>query len=269
MTLLEITFELHSPPSFEQLERLGAFANTYGLRRFRVDEKQTTLPSNTTRPGWRRNPGRPRPRQSRHPPSCKGYPRSKTSDPLPVEKPRCPDKVTALFARDKHSTLGSAKAELELLRIREKQVCVWKIRGPKKVGAPAWDREPRKAQSQMPVSFFTPARRIIHRGNRLHAVQIHTTKPNNQRQSAFSIVGCFGPVWMPLSHRSRTVATCVTGYCQLQGPLLLFAPWYLRSGREESKLWKANLSGRSHKEEAARISARNSAPISGPRFSGL
>src|SRR6266702_1351410 len=43
MTLLEITYELHSPPSFEQLERLGEFANTYGLRRFRVDEKQKHL----------------------------------------------------------------------------------------------------------------------------------------------------------------------------------------------------------------------------------
>jgi hypothetical protein len=43
MTLLEITYELHSPPSFDQLERLGEFANTYGLRRFRVDEKQKHL----------------------------------------------------------------------------------------------------------------------------------------------------------------------------------------------------------------------------------
>jgi hypothetical protein len=43
MTLLEITYELHSPPSFEQLQRLGEFANTYGLRRFRVDEKQNRL----------------------------------------------------------------------------------------------------------------------------------------------------------------------------------------------------------------------------------
>ena len=43
MTLLEITYELHSPPSFEQLQRLGEFANTYGLRRFRVDEKQKLL----------------------------------------------------------------------------------------------------------------------------------------------------------------------------------------------------------------------------------
>jgi hypothetical protein len=43
MTLLEITYELHSPPSFEQLQRLGEFANTYGLRRFRVDEKQNHL----------------------------------------------------------------------------------------------------------------------------------------------------------------------------------------------------------------------------------
>ena len=43
MTLLEITYELHSPPSSEQLQRLGEFANTYGLRRFRVDEKQNHL----------------------------------------------------------------------------------------------------------------------------------------------------------------------------------------------------------------------------------
>ena len=43
MTLLEITYELHSPPSFEQLQRLGEFANTYGLRRFRVDEQQKLL----------------------------------------------------------------------------------------------------------------------------------------------------------------------------------------------------------------------------------
>jgi hypothetical protein len=43
MTLLEITYELHSPPSSEQLQRLGEFANTYGLRRFRVDEKQKHL----------------------------------------------------------------------------------------------------------------------------------------------------------------------------------------------------------------------------------
>lgn len=39
MTLMEITYELHSPLSLEQLSRLGEFANTYGLRRFRVDEQ--------------------------------------------------------------------------------------------------------------------------------------------------------------------------------------------------------------------------------------
>jgi hypothetical protein len=43
MTLLEITYELHSPLNFEQLQHLGEFANTYGLRRFRVDEKQSRL----------------------------------------------------------------------------------------------------------------------------------------------------------------------------------------------------------------------------------
>lgn len=40
MTLVEITYELQSPLSMEQLERLGEFANTYGLRRFRVDDQK-------------------------------------------------------------------------------------------------------------------------------------------------------------------------------------------------------------------------------------
>jgi len=39
MTLVEITYELQAPVSLEQLSRLGEFANTYGLRRFRVDEQ--------------------------------------------------------------------------------------------------------------------------------------------------------------------------------------------------------------------------------------
>ena len=38
MTLVEITYELQSPLSQEQLPSLGSFANTYGLRRFRVDD---------------------------------------------------------------------------------------------------------------------------------------------------------------------------------------------------------------------------------------
>jgi hypothetical protein len=43
MTLLEITYELQSPLSLEQLSRLGEFANTYGLRKFRVDEQKNHL----------------------------------------------------------------------------------------------------------------------------------------------------------------------------------------------------------------------------------
>lgn len=43
MTLLEITYELQSPLSYEQLERLREFANTYGLRRMRVDEQHNRL----------------------------------------------------------------------------------------------------------------------------------------------------------------------------------------------------------------------------------
>jgi hypothetical protein len=43
MTLLEITYELQHPLSLAQLSRLGAFANTYGLRKFRVDEQRNHL----------------------------------------------------------------------------------------------------------------------------------------------------------------------------------------------------------------------------------
>ena len=43
MTLVEVTYELQSPLSQEQLRRLGEFANTYGLRRFHVDEAKKQL----------------------------------------------------------------------------------------------------------------------------------------------------------------------------------------------------------------------------------
>jgi hypothetical protein len=38
MTLVEITYELQSPLNDTQLRNLGSFANTYGLRRFRVED---------------------------------------------------------------------------------------------------------------------------------------------------------------------------------------------------------------------------------------
>ena len=43
MTLVEVTYELQSPLSEEQLSRLGEFANTYGLRRFRLDDSKKQL----------------------------------------------------------------------------------------------------------------------------------------------------------------------------------------------------------------------------------
>lgn len=43
MTLVEITFELQSPLTTEQLRHLGEFANTYGLRRFRRDDAKNQL----------------------------------------------------------------------------------------------------------------------------------------------------------------------------------------------------------------------------------
>jgi hypothetical protein len=43
MTLLEIRYALASPLTPEQLARLGEFANTYGLRKFRMNEAKTEL----------------------------------------------------------------------------------------------------------------------------------------------------------------------------------------------------------------------------------
>jgi hypothetical protein len=43
MTLVEITYELQSPLTEDQLRHLGEFANTYGLRRFRVNEAMNQL----------------------------------------------------------------------------------------------------------------------------------------------------------------------------------------------------------------------------------
>jgi hypothetical protein len=43
MTLMEITYELQSRLQPEQLQSLAGFANTYGLRRFRVDEQASRL----------------------------------------------------------------------------------------------------------------------------------------------------------------------------------------------------------------------------------
>jgi len=43
MTLVEITYELQSPLTQDQLRHLGEFANTYGLRSFRVDDAKNQL----------------------------------------------------------------------------------------------------------------------------------------------------------------------------------------------------------------------------------
>ncbi|HEX8837717.1 MAG TPA: hypothetical protein VF748_12325 [Candidatus Acidoferrum sp.] len=43
MTLVEVTYELQSPLNEDQLRRLGEFANTYGLRRFRLDDSKKQL----------------------------------------------------------------------------------------------------------------------------------------------------------------------------------------------------------------------------------
>ncbi|MBI3404152.1 MAG: hypothetical protein HY046_01690 [Acidobacteria bacterium] len=43
MTLVEVTYRLQSPLKEDHFRSLGEFANTYGLRRFRVDDTTHTL----------------------------------------------------------------------------------------------------------------------------------------------------------------------------------------------------------------------------------
>ena len=43
MTLVEVSYELQSPLDQEQLRQLAEFANTYGLRRFRLDDSKKQL----------------------------------------------------------------------------------------------------------------------------------------------------------------------------------------------------------------------------------
>ncbi len=43
MTLLEIRYALTSPLTPDQLRQLGEFANTYGLRKFQLNDAKTEL----------------------------------------------------------------------------------------------------------------------------------------------------------------------------------------------------------------------------------
>jgi hypothetical protein len=43
MTFMTVTYELQSPLKTEQYRALGNFSNTYGLQRFRFDEKTNHL----------------------------------------------------------------------------------------------------------------------------------------------------------------------------------------------------------------------------------
>lgn len=43
MTFMTRTYELQRPLGTEQFRALGQFANTYGLKRFRVDEKKNWI----------------------------------------------------------------------------------------------------------------------------------------------------------------------------------------------------------------------------------
>jgi hypothetical protein len=89
MTLLEITYELHSTLSHEQLQHLGEFANLYGLRRFHVDDSGKTLT-------FEYDASRLRETQVAHALGQAGIPiiqrqgSATSADPLPVEKASLP-----------------------------------------------------------------------------------------------------------------------------------------------------------------------------------
>jgi hypothetical protein len=89
MTLLEIGYELLAPLSYEQLQRLGEFANLYGLRRFHVDDAARRIT-------FEYDASRLRETQVLHALGQAGIPikqklgPEQTSDPLPVEKASLP-----------------------------------------------------------------------------------------------------------------------------------------------------------------------------------
>ena len=89
MTLVEVTYELQSALSDDQLRLLGEFANTYGLRRFHVDDASRRLT-------FEYDASRLRETQVLHALGQAGIPikqqlgPEKTSDPLPVEKASLP-----------------------------------------------------------------------------------------------------------------------------------------------------------------------------------
>jgi hypothetical protein len=89
MTLLEISYELFAPLSYEQLQRLGEFANLYGLRRFHVDDSGKTLT-------FEYDASRLRETQVAHALAQAGIPivqklaSATSADPLPVEKASLP-----------------------------------------------------------------------------------------------------------------------------------------------------------------------------------
>ena len=43
MTLAEVTYDLQTPLRPEQLRALAQFSNTYGMRRFRINEQGTRI----------------------------------------------------------------------------------------------------------------------------------------------------------------------------------------------------------------------------------
>ncbi len=49
MTFLEITYDLQSPLGAEQLRNLASFADTYGLRRFRVHDNRLSFEYDASR----------------------------------------------------------------------------------------------------------------------------------------------------------------------------------------------------------------------------
>lgn len=89
MTLLEINYELFTPLSYEQLQRLGEFANLYGLRRFHVDDAGKILT-------FEYDASRLRETQVAHALAQAGIPiiqkqaSAASADPLPVEKASLP-----------------------------------------------------------------------------------------------------------------------------------------------------------------------------------
>src|SRR5258708_5511369 len=86
-------------------------------------------------------------------PSCKSWRQPEPRIRCQWKKPRCPDNGGAFCLKSNSLQLVNLPNRIGTDQKSEWKQRVWDKSGPKKSGAPAWDRGAPEGASQMPVSF--------------------------------------------------------------------------------------------------------------------